>query len=64
MYDWNGNGKYDSSDSYVDYHMASGSSGSLGSSSNWILYVLLAIVVGVCPPVGVIIGLCCLLFSK
>lgn len=32
MNDWNQNGKYDMSDSYMDYHMVNGSGGSGGSS--------------------------------
>ena len=50
MYDWNGNGKYDMQDNYMDYHSAnSGSSGSSGPSSDWWVWPLLAIIVGVCP---------------
>lgn len=54
MNDWNKNGKYDVSDSYMDYYLANSSSSS-GASSDWWKWVLLAIVVGVCPPVGVLI---------
>lgn len=31
MHDWNGNGKYDSGDSFMDFHMSKGG-GSGGSS--------------------------------
>ena len=55
MNDWNGNGKYDMSDSFMDYHMAN--SGSSGASSDWWKWVLLAVIVGVCPPIGIIIFL-------
>ena len=55
MNDWNGNGKYDMSDSFMDYHMAN--SGSSGASSDWWKWVLLAIIVGVYPPIGIIIFL-------
>ena len=61
MNDWNGNGKYDMSDSFMDYHMAN--SGSSGESSDWWKWVLLAIVVGVCPPIGIIIFLGILIFG-
>ena len=43
MMDWNENGKYDMSDSYMDYHMSNGSGGS-GGSSDWWKWVLFAIV--------------------
>ena len=38
MNDWNGNGKYDMSDSFMDYHMAN--SGSSGASSDWYFHFL------------------------
>lgn len=61
MNDWNGNGKYDMSDSFMDYHMAN--SGSSGASSDWWKWVLLAIIVGVCPPIGIIIFFGILIFG-
>ena len=62
MNDWNGNGKYDAFDSYVDYKGAN-SCHSSGSSSDWWKWVLLAIVVGVCPALGTIIVLGILIFG-
>lgn len=47
MYDWNGNGEYDMQDSYIDYCGAN--SESSGPSSDWWIWVLLALVVNVCP---------------
>lgn len=61
MNDWNRNGKHDISDSFMDYHMAN--SGMSGASSDWWKWVLLAIVVGVCPPIGIIIFLGILIFG-
>ena len=62
MNDWNKNGKYDMSDSFIDYNMAN-SGGTSGASSDWWKWVLLAIVVGVCPPIGIIILLGILIFG-
>lgn len=56
MNDWNKNGKYDMSDRYMDYHLANSGTTS-GSSSDWWIWVILAIIVGVCPPIGIIIFL-------
>ena len=53
MNDWNGNGKYDSGDSFIDYHGAN--SHSSGVSSDWWKPVILCIIMGVCPPLGIII---------
>ena len=50
MNDWNGNGRYDSQDSFIDYHGAN--SGHSGASSDWWKWVLLAIVVGGCARLG------------
>lgn len=61
MNDWNGNGKYDMSDSYMDYHLAQ--SGTSGAFSDWWKNVLLAIIVGVCPPIGIIILIIVLIFE-
>ena len=61
MNDWNGNGKYDMQDSYIDYHGAN--SGNLGASSDWWKYVLLLLVMTVCPPLGIIIVLGIVLFG-
>lgn len=62
MNDWNRNGKYDMTDSFTDYHMANGS-GTSGPSSDWWKWLLFAIVVGVCPPIGIIIFLVMLIFG-
>lgn len=62
MNDWNRNGKYDSSDSYIDYKLANSHSSS-GASSNWWIWLLMAIVVGVCPPIGIIIFIGILIFG-
>lgn len=62
MNDWNRNGKYDITDSFADYHLAN-SGRTSGSSSDWWKWVLLAIVVGVCPPIGIIIFLGILIFG-
>lgn len=53
MNDWNGNGKYDAQDSFIDYHGAN--SGGSGVSSDWWIPVLLFIIMGVCPPLGILI---------
>ena len=62
MNDWNRNGKYDAADSYMDYKLAD-SNKSSGASSDWWIWGLLAIVTGVCPPIGVIIFLGVLIFG-
>lgn len=62
MNDWNGNGKYDMQDSFIDYQGAH--SESSGASSDWWIWVLLAIVMGVCPPLGIIIVLGIMIFGK
>jgi len=54
MNDWNGNGRYDAADSYMDYHLTNSHSSSSVSSDWWILIVL-CILMGVCPSLGVII---------
>ncbi len=54
MNDWNKNGKYDTADSYMDYRLAN-SSRTSGPSSDWWKTVLLAIVFGVCPALGLVI---------
>ena len=62
MNDWNGNGKYDMQDSFIDYQGTN--SGSSEASSDWWIWVLLAIVMGVCPPLGIIIVLGIMIFGK
>ena len=62
MNDWNRHGTYDMSDSFTDYHLANGG-GISGSSADWWKWVLLAILVGVCPPIGIIILLGILIFG-
>ena len=54
MNDWNGNGKYDVADSYIDYRLATSSSTS-GVSSDWWLPVVLYLLSAVFPPLGVIL---------
>ena len=49
-------------DSFTDCHLANGS-GTSGPSSDWWKWVLLAIIVGVCPPIGIIIFLGMLIFG-
>ena len=63
MNDWNENGKYDAADSYVDYHLANSNYSSTGSSDWWI-WVLLATIMAVCPPLGIIIVLGILISGK
>ena len=53
MNDWNGNGKYDSSDSFIDYHGTNGHSSK--ASSDWWVLPLIAIIFGVCAPLGFVI---------
>ena len=62
MNDWNGNGRYDLQDSYIDYHGANGRNS--GASSDWWIWVLLALVTGVCPALGAIIILGILVFGR
>lgn len=62
MNDWNENGKYDMHDSFIDYQGAN--SGGSGASSDWWIWVLLAIVMGVCPPLGIIIVLGIMIFGR
>lgn len=50
------------SDSFTDYHLANGG-GTSGPSSDWWKWVLLAVVVGVCPSIGIIIFLGVLIFG-
>lgn len=62
MNDWNRNGEYDVADSFMDYNMANNNQ-TTGSSSDWWKWLLLAIVVGVCPPIGIIVFLGVLIFG-
>ena len=62
MNDWNGNGRYDAADSYMDYRLATSRSSSSVSSDWWISFVLF-IIMGVCPPLGFIIFLCIIIFG-
>lgn len=62
MNDWNGNGKYDMSDKHMDYHQAH-RKGSSGSFSGGGFVLLLAIITGVCPPVGVLIMILIMIFG-
>ena len=62
MYDWNGNGKYDKADSYIDYHVANSGKNS-GDLSNLGAWLLIAVITGVCPPLGIIIFIGIMLFG-
>ena len=62
MNDWNRNGKYDVVDSFMDYNMANHNQ-TTGSSSDWWKWLLFAIAVGVCPPIGIIVFLGVLIFG-
>ena len=62
MNDWNRDGKYDASDRYMDYKLSS-SKPSSGASSDWWIWGLFAIILGVCPPLGIIILLGILIFG-
>ena len=65
MYDWNGNGKYDFWDSMMDYKLVnSHASSSSGVNLDWWKWFLLAIAVGVCPPIGVVITIIALLVGE
>lgn len=61
MNDWNGNGKYDISDKYVDYRGTNFHG--KGTSSDWWIWVLLGVVACVCPPIGIIIFIIIILIS-
>ncbi|MGN0350120.1 MAG: hypothetical protein ACI4ES_00585 [Roseburia sp.] len=67
FYDWNHDGKKDFTDDFIEYQIykdcTSGNSSNSGSSSTWWVWLLLAIVVGVCPPLGAILFIGILLFS-
>lgn len=60
MYDWNQNGKYDLQDSMMDYELSSFHVLS-GANSDWWKWFLFAVVVGVCPPIGIVIAIIALL---
>ena len=62
MNDWNRNGEYDVADSFMDYNMANHNQ-TTGSSSDWWKWLLFAIAVGVCPPIGIIVFLGVLIFG-
>ena len=49
-------------DSFIDYQGAN--SGGSGASSDWWIWVLLAIVMGVCPPLEIIIVLGIMIFGR
>lgn len=60
IYDWNQNGKYDLQDSMLDYEL-SNSHVSSEAYSDWWKWFLLAIVVGVCLPIRIVIAIITLL---
>lgn len=68
MNDWNGNGKHDLQDSWMDYQMAhtdlnsnSNPKQSLGADSDWWIWLLFLIVICLCPPIGILIAVIALL---
>lgn len=62
MNDWNNNGKCDMTDRYMDYNLAN-SNENLSNSSDWWKWLLFAIIVAVCPPLGVVIFVVVMLFE-
>lgn len=52
MHDWNGNGKYDMRDSYIDYNLANSSSPHSGGVSGGWIFVLMVLALIICPPLG------------
>ena len=67
LYDWNRDGKNDCVDNFIDYQAykdctGKGSSNS-STSSDWWIMVVLAIIMGVCPPLGTIIVLGIVIFG-
>ena len=66
MYDWNGDGKKNNADNFIEYQAykdCTNKNYSSGVSSDWWVMPVLAIITGVCPIVGVIIFLGALLFD-
>lgn len=66
FYDCNGDGKKDCTDDFIEYNIYKNSTGGSGinsGSSDWWKWLLLAIVTGVCPPLGAIIIFCILIFG-
>ncbi len=67
FYDWNGDTKKDFTDDFIEYNVyknsTGGSSKSSGSLSDRWIWLILAIVTGVCPPIGAIIFLGILIFG-
>ena len=65
--DWNGDGKRDMADNFIEYQIykdcTSNKSSCSSVSSDWWVMPVLAIISGVCPLVGVIILLWVLLFK-
>ncbi len=68
LYDWNRDGNKDCVDDYIEYNVYENSThnsySNSGASSDWWKMVLLAIIVGVCPAIGVIIFFGILIFGK
>ena len=67
LYDWNRDGKKDCADNFIEYQIykdcTSNSSSNSGASSNWWIMVVLVIIMGLCPPLGVIIVLGIMIFG-
>ena len=54
MNDWNGNGKHDIFDTMVDYQLINSHTSS-DAGSDWWKWLLIAIAVGIFPPLGIVI---------
>lgn len=67
LYDWNRDGKNDCVDNFIEQQVykdcTSKSSSNSSASSDWWIMVVLAIVMGVCPPLGAIIVLGIVIFG-
>lgn len=67
LYDWNRDGKNDCVDNFIEYQVykdcTSKSSSNSSDSSDWWIMVVLAIIMGVCPPLGAIIVLGIVIFG-
>lgn len=68
LYDWNKDGNKDGVDDYIEYNVYKDSTrnscSNSGASSDWWKFLLLAIIVGVCPAIGAIIFFGILIFGK
>ena len=66
LYDWNRDGKNDCADNFIEYQVykdcTSKDSFNSSTSPDWWIMVGLAIIMGVCPPLGAIIVLGIVIF--